>query len=91
MFVEMGYGVYSNSLGLISDAFHMLTDCLSILVALVASYISNGPADKVYTFGYYRIEILAGLFNGIFLVFVAFNIFCESVERLYEPVYIESD
>lgn len=52
MFVEMGYGVYSNSLGLISDAFHMLTDCLSILVALVASYISNGPADKVYTFGY---------------------------------------
>lgn len=76
MFVEMGYGVYANSLGLISDAFHMLSDCFSIFVALVASYISSGPADRVYTFGYERVEVLAGLFNGIFLVFVAFNVFC---------------
>ena len=52
MFVEMGYGVYANSLGLISDAFHMLADCLSIFVALVAAYISSGPADRVYTYGY---------------------------------------
>ena len=52
MFVEMGYGVYANSLGLISDAFHMLSDCFSILVALVASYISSGQADQVYTYGY---------------------------------------
>ena len=52
MFVEMGYGVYANSLGLISDAFHMLADCLSIFVALVAAYISSGPADGVYTYGY---------------------------------------
>ena len=76
MFVEMGYGVYANSLGLISDAFHMLSDCFSILVALVASYISSGPADRVYTYGYERVEVLAGLFNGLFLVFVAFNVFC---------------
>jgi solute carrier family 30 (zinc transporter), member 5/7 len=52
MVVEMGYGVYANSLGLISDAFHMLSDCLSIFIALVASYISSGPTDKVYTFGH---------------------------------------
>lgn len=40
MFVELAYGVYSNSLGLISDAFHMLSDCLSLLVALFAAYIA---------------------------------------------------
>lgn len=91
MFVEMSYGVYANSLGLISDAFHMLSDCLSIFIALVAAYISSGPADRVYTFGYERVEVLAGLFNGLFLVFVAFNVFCQSIERLYEPQYIESE
>ena len=91
MFVEMGYGVYANSLGLISDAFHMLSDCLSIMVALLAAYISSGPADKVYTYGYERIEVVAGLFNCIFLLFVAFNVLCESFERLYEPEYIESE
>ena len=51
MTIEMGYGVYANSLGLISDAFHMLSDCLSIFIALIASYISSGPKDKVYTYG----------------------------------------
>lgn len=90
MMVEMGYGLYANSLGLISDAFHMLSDCLSILVALIAAYISSGPADRLHTYGYERVEVLAGLFNGLFLVFVAFNIFCESIERFFEPQYIEA-
>ena len=85
MFVEMGYGIYANSLGLISDAFHMLSDCFSILIALVASYISSAHADKVYTYGYERIEVLAGLFNCLFLVFVAYNVFCESFKRLFQP------
>ena len=91
MCVEMGVGVYVNSLGLISDAFHMLSDCFSIFVALVATYISTGAADRVNTFGYQRVEIIAGLFNGVFLVFVAFNVFCESIERILEPQYIESE
>lgn len=85
MFVELGYGIYSNSLGLISDSFHMFSDCLSLFVALGASYISLGDANQVYTFGYVRAETLSGLFNGIFLVFVAFNVFTESIERIYEP------
>lgn len=79
MFVEMGVGVYVNSLGLISDAFHMLSDCFSIFVALVAAYISTGEADRVNTYGYRRVEILTGFFNGVFLAFVAINVFCESI------------
>ena len=91
MIVELGYGLYSNSLGLISDSFHMLADCLSLLVALIAGYISMGKADNVFTYGYDRVEVISGFFNGIFLVFVAFNVFCESIERIYEPQYVESD
>jgi len=91
MFVELGYGVYSNSLGLISDAFHMLSDNISLLVALIASYIAASKgADNTYTYGYVRVETLAGLFNGIFLVFVAAEVLSESVERIYEPQHIES-
>ena len=85
MLIELCYGIYANSLGLISDSFHMLADCISILVALLASYISNGRPNKLYTFGYDKFEVLAGFFNGIFLVFVAFNVFCESIERIMEP------
>ena len=90
MFVELTYGVYSNSLGLISDAFHMLSDCFSLLVALFAAYISmSKKADNTYTFGYRRAEILSGLYNGIFLIFFAVNVFIESIERIYEPQKIE--
>ena len=86
MFVELSYGIYSNSLGLISDAFHMLSDCLSLLVALYAAFIGMSfKADKQYTYGYGRAEVLSGLFNGVFLIFVAFNVFIESIERIYEP------
>lgn len=86
MFVELAYGVYSNSLGLISDAFHMLSDCLSLLVALFAAYIAlTKETNEVYTFGYKRAAVLSGLFNGVFLIFVAFNVFIESIERIYEP------
>jgi zinc transporter 5/7 len=90
MFVELFYGVYSNSLGLISDAFHMLSDCLSLLVALFAAYVAMArQADSEYTYGYARAEVLSGLFNGVFLIFVAFNVFIESIERIYEPVQIQ--
>jgi zinc transporter 5/7 len=91
MVVELVYGVYSNSLGLISDAFHMLSDNISLIVALAASYIAASKgADGIYTYGYSRVETLSGLFNGIFLVFVAAEVLSESVERIYEPQHIES-
>mmetsp|Transcript_2610 Transcript_2610/g.3340 ORF Transcript_2610/g.3340 Transcript_2610/m.3340 type:complete len:86 (+) Transcript_2610:1432-1689(+) len=85
MFVELFYGIYTNSLGLISDSFHMLFDCLALLFGLCASYMATCKADNQYTFGYDRFEILSGFFNGVFLIFIAFNIFCESIERIYEP------
>ena len=70
----------------------MLSDCFSLLVALAAMYVSmSGRRDQMYTFGYARAEVLSGLFNGIFLVFVAFNVFLESIERIYEPQHIQGE
>jgi solute carrier family 30 (zinc transporter), member 5/7 len=85
MFVELVYGYMSNSLGLISDSFHMLFDCTALFIGLCASYIAKLPPNRLYTYGFGRIETLSGLFNGIFLVFIAFNVFCESIERIFEP------
>jgi zinc transporter 5/7 len=91
MFVELIYGYISNSLGLITDSFHMLFDCMALFIGLCASYIAKMQADRFYTYGFGRVETISGLFNGIFLVFIAFNVFCESIERIYEPQKIESE
>jgi zinc transporter 5/7 len=85
MFVELIYGFISNSLGLISDSFHMLFDCTALFISLCASYIAKMEANKKYTYGYGRVETISGLFNGIFLIFIGFNVLSESIERIYEP------
>ena len=88
----MTVGYVSNSLGLISDAFHMLFDCMALMIGLIASYISQlKKTDNEYTFGYSKIETISGLFNGIFLIFIAYNIFCESIERMFEPISIHDE
>jgi len=91
MFVELGYGFYSNSLGLISDAGHMLFDCTALAIGLYASFVSKLKANGVYTYGYGRYEIISGYVNGVFLLFIGYFIFVESIERLFEPPEITSD
>lgn len=91
-FVELIYGYLSNSLGLISDAFHMLFDCTALLIGLVAAYIAQLPRiENEYTYGYSKVETISGLFNAIFLIFISFNIFCESIERIFEPIHIHDE
>ena len=86
MFIELIFGYASNSLSLISDAYHMLFDCMALLIGLIASYISQiKQINNKYSFGYSRVETISGLLNAMFLVFVSFNIFFEAMERLYEP------
>jgi solute carrier family 30 (zinc transporter), member 5/7 len=91
-FVEFIYGYFSNSLGLISDAFHMLFDCTALFIGLIAAYIAQLPRTKnEFTFGYSQVETISGLFNGIFLIFISFNIFSESIERIFEPIHIHDE
>lgn len=91
MVVEALYGYWSNSLGLMSDAAHMCFDATALAIGLYASYVSKFPPDEDYTYGYLRYEVLSGLINGIFLVFVGFSVFVESIERIMEPPEINSE
>ncbi|KAG7218884.1 hypothetical protein INR49_019470 [Caranx melampygus] len=84
-FVELMYGIWSNSLGLISDSFHMFFDCTALLAGLAASVISRWRSNDNFSYGYVRAEVLAGFVNGLFLIFTAFFIFSEGVERALEP------
>lgn len=90
-FVELIYGVITNSLGLISDSFHMFFDCTGLLAGLVASVITKWKSNADYSYGYVRAEVLAGFINGLFLIFISFFIFSEAVERLVEPPEVKHE
>uniref|UniRef100_A0A4W5RSE3 Zinc transporter n=1 Tax=Hucho hucho TaxID=62062 RepID=A0A4W5RSE3_9TELE len=90
-FVELSYGIWSNSLGLISDSFHMFFDCTALLAGLAASVISRWRSNDSFSYGYVRAEVLAGFVNGLFLIFTAFFIFSEGVERALEPPHVNHD
>jgi len=90
-FIELFYGVWTNSLGLISDAFHMFFDCTGLLAGLVATVITKWKSNEKYTYGYVRAETLAGFINGLFLLFISFFILAESVERLVEPPEVKHE
>lgn len=91
MFVELVYGYFSNSLGLISDAGHMLFDCTALAIGLYASFVAKIGANPIYTYGYHRYEIISGYVNGVFLLFIGYFILVESVERLFKPPEIASE
>jgi cobalt-zinc-cadmium efflux system protein len=86
---EVVGGYLSNSLALLSDAGHMVTDALAIALGLVAARISKKPSDKNATFGYQRVGLLAALVNGLSLLVIAGLIFYESYERLVSPPQID--
>lgn len=88
--VEVVGGIITQSLALISDAAHMLTDVTALTIALAAIRIGQRPADTVRTFGYYRFEILAAAFNAILLFSVAIYILYEAYQRLQYPPEINS-
>ncbi|KAF9787328.1 cation efflux protein [Thelephora terrestris] len=85
MIVQMLYGVWTNSLGLISDAIHMAFDCMAIAVGLIASVMATWPANERFTYGYGRIETLSGFANGIFLILISIFIVFEAIQRILDP------
>lgn len=86
---ELIGGYLSNSLALLSDAGHMVTDALAIALGFIAARISKRPSDKNATLGYQRVGHLAALINGISLLVIAVLIFYESYERLIAPPTID--
>lgn len=83
-------GVISNSLALLSDAGHVLTDVFALGLSLIAVFIGRRPSDYRATYGYQRIGILAALINGSSLVIISVFIFFETYRRFFSPPEIES-
>jgi cobalt-zinc-cadmium efflux system protein len=83
--VEVIGGLLTRSLALLADAGHMLSDNLSLGIALFAVWLAGRPATPERSFGYQRAEILAALANGVTLVAISIWIFIEAYARLWEP------
>ncbi|WP_282138188.1 cation diffusion facilitator family transporter [Rossellomorea aquimaris] len=81
MIVEVIGGIVTNSLALLSDAGHMLSDAAALGLSLAAFYIGEKASDKGKTYGYKRFEILAAFINGITLLLVSLYIFWEAYHR----------
>ncbi|KAK7492536.1 hypothetical protein BaRGS_00016202 [Batillaria attramentaria] len=90
-FVELTYGAWTNSLGLISDGFHMLFDCSALVMGLYAAVMSRWKATRLFPFGYDRVEVLSGFINGLFLVVIAIFVFTEALARLFEPPDVKTE
>ena len=89
MVAEIIGGILANSLALLSDAGHMLTDILALGLTLFAMRFAQKPPTASKTFGFYRVEILAAFFNGMLLLFISFYIFYEAYQRLVHPQEIK--
>lgn len=90
MFVEAIGGFLTNSLALIADAGHMLSDSVSLGIGFLAFTVGEKAADQLKTYGYKRFEILAAVFNGVTLVLISGYIFFEAYHRFSNPPKVVS-
>ena len=83
--------LYTNSLALLADAGHMLTDVAALGLSFFAMRFSTKPATPQKTYGFYRVEILAALLNGVLLVLIALYVFYEAYDRFLNPQPVKAD
>lgn len=97
--VEIVVGYVTNSMAMVADSFHMLSDLLSLLVGFTALRLATKdeenqgnrvPTDERYTFGWVRAEILGALVNSVFLLALCFSIIVQACKRLIVPEPIEN-
>ncbi len=86
--VEAGVGLWTGSLSLLADAVHMLVDAGGLLLSLLAVWFAERPATPAKTYGYYRVEILAALVNGVVLCVMAIAILVATYQRLWQPPHV---
>ena len=90
MVIEIVGGLWTGSLALVSDAMHMMTDAIALLLALIAIRAGRKAADLMRTYGYARFEILAAAIIALVLLGVAFYILYQAWRRLEAPPDIQS-
>lgn len=90
MLLEFVGGLVTNSLALLSDSGHMLSDTAALLLSLIALWFSARPPSPNKTYGFFRVEILAALFNAVTLFIIAGFIIWEAIERFQHPPVVAS-
>ncbi|WP_145038087.1 cation diffusion facilitator family transporter [Paenibacillus sp. Y412MC10] len=90
MILEFVGGLLTNSLALLSDSGHMLSDASALLLSLVALWFAARPSSPNKTYGFYRFEILAALLNGVALFVIAGFIVWEAIQRFDDPPAVAS-
>jgi cobalt-zinc-cadmium efflux system protein len=83
-------GLWTNSLALLSDAGHMLSDMFALGLSLFAFWLSSRKPSPTKTYGYYRFEVVAAFINGVLLILIALWIFGEAYSRFQEPAAVKS-
>lgn len=87
--VEIIGGLLSNSLALLSDSAHMISDVFALGLSMIAIYLATHPPNARFTFGYLRFEIIASFLNGLALAIIAIGIFVEGIRRFIHPEPID--
>lgn len=90
MLAELIGGWYANSLALLTDAVHLLTDVAALCLSLLTLWIAARPSTASKTYGYMRAEILGALFNGLFLWLLVAFIWFEAAQRLRNPPHVQA-
>jgi cobalt-zinc-cadmium efflux system protein len=90
MVAELVGGWWTGSLALLADAGHMFTDAAALMLALTAVWFGSRPATPKKTFGYYRLEIIVALVNGVALVVISLLIFYGAYQRWLSPPVVRS-
>lgn len=90
VFIEAGAGIFANSLALLTDAAHNLTDVIALGLTWFAVRVTAQPANAQKTYGYHRAGILVALLNSTTLVLIALGIFYEAYRRFMAPPEVQS-
>lgn len=90
LIAEVIGGILTNSLALLADAAHMLTDVVGLLLAFIAIKIGERKADPSRTYGYYRTEILAAVINAVVLLGISIYVLFEAYQRFQNPPKVQS-
>ena len=83
--IEFVYGYIDNSLALLADASHNLSDVASLIISMIGMKLAQKAAQVSYTYGYKKASILASFINSVLLILIVFNILKEAVERFSAP------
>ena len=87
--MELFGGLFSNSLSLVGDSFHMFSDVLALGASMVAIYFEAKKPTEKFTYGFLRLEVVVAFLNGIVLMLVAAGMIYESVIRFFNPRKID--